>query len=455
MPSESLWLGNKMSRFPTLTDSEKASAVIIGGGIAGLTTAYYLAKSGVKVIVAEAGEIGMGISGHTTAHVTSQHDITYGRWIKRFGEDAARLIARANEEAIREISNISVAENIECDFNWKNSYLFTNDRKKIQKLIDEKNAAEKLGIKASVAEKGLAPFSYLEALVYSNQADFNPTKYMNGLADAIVKYGGKIYENSRILHIDGNRVFSQGGSITADDIVIATHMPIINFPGMYFAKAYQDRAYVIAAENAPQIDGMWASVDKGGHTYRSYGDYLLICGEDHKCGTKRNINHYRNLYDFAENMFGGSKISYQWSAQDVITLDKLPYIGKYSKKSDHLFVATGFAKWGMTQSNIAGRIISDLIIGNKNPYADIYSPQRRLKPSAFFSSIYINAAVAGHYFTGLFRLKCPRCVHLKCGLVWNKDEMTWDCPCHGSRFKENGSVIDTPSIHDLKRKNRT
>lgn len=452
MPSQSLWLENRSTRFPELSDEQTTSTIVVGGGLAGLTTAYYLAKANHKVILLEAKTIGAGTSGHTTAHVTSQHGMIYDKWIKRFGLHRARLIARANEQAISEIYNIITEENIDCDFTFLDSYLFTNEEANIPKLIDENIAANQLGINSSLLETAFSPVPFKKAVVFQNQAQFNPKKYMDGLADAIVKHGGTIYENSRVLHIQENSVTTKTGKVTGDNIVIATHAPVINFPGMYFARMYQSRAYVVALENAEQFDGMWTNIDKKGHTYRLYNEYLLLSGEDHKSGYQGNKNHYDNMKNFSKLSFPSSIIKYQWSAQDGITLDGLPYIGRYSKKSDILYVATGFKKWGMTQTNIAGKLISDLILGNENPYAEIYSPQRSLVPIGYLKAIAINGAVAVDYAVGLFNLSKPRCAHMKCGLRWNKDELTWDCPCHGSRFEENGTVIDSPAIHDLKKK---
>ena len=220
----------------------------------------------------------------------------------------------------------------------------------------------------------------------------------------------------------------------------ATYNPVINFPEMYFAKMYQHRSYVLALSNAPKIEGMWVSIDPKGHTFRNEGDYIIVCGEDHKCGSQKNVNHYEDLNTFSHTYCPNAKLECQWSAQDDITLDNLPYIGKYSKGIGHAFVATGFGKWGMTQSNIAGRIICDLILKKENRVADIYSPQRDLKPIAIANAIVQNVITAFDLVFGQLRFTCPSCAHLKCKLVWNKDEKTWDCPCHGSRFEENGSV---------------
>lgn len=451
MPSFSLLLENRKTRFHELTGNKTASTVIVGGGLAGLTCAYYLAKAGHSVALLEAKTIGSGTSGHTTAHVTSQHDLIYDKLIKRFGLRRAKLIARANQEAIGDIYKIITEEDIDCDFSFLNSYLFTNQEGNIPKIIDENIAANKLGIDAYLTESAWSPVPFKKAVVFPNQAQFNPKKYMDGLADAIVKHGGTIFENSRVLHIKGKTVVTKSGKVTADNIVIATHAPVINFPGMYFARMYQSRAYVVALESGAQFEGMWTNADKKGHTFRLYKDYLLLSGEDHKCGYKGGENHYGNLKSFSKLCFPSSVIKYQWSAQDCITLDELPYIGHYSKNTDYLYVATGFRKWGMTQTNIAGKVISDLITGKENPFTEIYTPQRKVVPMAILKAIAINGAVAADYAAGLINLTNPRCSHMKCGLRWNKDEETWDCPCHGSRFEKDGTVIDSPAIHDLKR----
>ncbi len=447
----SLWLNENKQNYPAINEAEKADAVIVGGGLAGITTAYYLAKSGLNVILLEASRIGGGVTGHTSAHITSQHDMTYARWIKRFGKEKAALIARVNEEAIINMRNIIQAEEIQCDFSRQDSFLFTNCRNTIKKLEEEFEAVKSLGIDAYMCFNEYFLLPYISALVYKNQAQFHPLKYLYSLAKAVEKHKGRIYEESRVIHIENGAAYTKEGSVKADNIVICTHNPVINFPGMYFAKMYLHRSYCMAFENTRGVKGLWVSADDKGHTFRMANDYLIICGEDHKCGMQTKKDHYGALKKFAKTISKNVKPVCWWSAQDGITLDNLPYIGKYSKSSKGLFVATGFGKWGMTQSSIAGSLLCDIITAKKNPAEEIYSPQRKIIPAALINGVFQNAATAAHLSDGLFRFGKPLCAHMKCRLKWNNDDNSWDCPCHGSRFNKDGKAIDSPAIHDIEK----
>jgi glycine/D-amino acid oxidase-like deaminating enzyme len=449
MPSNSLWLEGHARKYETLRGDAKADVVILGGGIAGLTAAYLLSAAGVGVVVLEARTVVSGTSGHTTAHVTSQHDIVYAKRIKRFGLERARLIAEANESAIRLIAGIVEAEGISCGFLPQDSFIFTEDAKKEREIEDEAEAASKLGIMADVTSKAEFLFPYVAAVRFRNQAMFQPVQYLDGVASAIVRNGGRIYEMSRALHITDNAVQTDDGRVRTGFIVVATHIPVVNFPGWYHSRMYQNRSYVVALDNAPAVSGMWSSNEKDGHTYRMYGDKLLVCGGDNRCGTEKEIDHYDVLRKYTLGRFPSSRPSNFWSAQDAITLDGLPYIGRYSEHTRAMFVATGFGKWGMTQGTLAGSILCDLILDRENPWADVYSPQRKIVPAAVGHAVAMNAATAWHLASHAFKAKCPTCSHFKCKLVWNRDERSWDCPCHGSRFAEDGSVLDTPAIHGI------
>ena len=449
MPSNSYWLQGRAQRFDQLRGETRADVTIVGGGIAGLTAAYLLSCAGVEVAVLEARTIGSGATGHTTAHLTSQHGLVWDTRIRRFGFDAAKRIAMANEGAIGLVAGIAREEGIDCDLQIVESHIFTDDYKLEKTIEQEAEAASRLGIMADVVSRSKFLLPYAVALRFQRQAMFHPFKYINGLADAALRGNARIYEQSRVLHIEDGLVRTADGSVRARCIVVATHIPVINFPGWYFSRLYQNRSYAVAVRGAPPLAGMWNSADTGGYTYRTHGDMLVISGGDHRCGTETGIDHYASLQRHITAMFPQAQAEHFWSAQDAMTLDGLPYVGRYSAKSNNLFVATGFGKWGMTQGSLAGMILSDMILDKHHEYTDIYSPQRTVLPITVGEAARQNAVTAWHLMSGMVKLKNPRCAHMKCKLEWNADDQTWDCPCHGSRFDPEGNVLETPSIHGI------
>jgi glycine/D-amino acid oxidase-like deaminating enzyme len=397
--------------------------------------------------------LGGGVSGKTTAHITIQHDRTYDRYIRRFGLTDARIIAKANTDAVEEIRSIIEENDIYCDFSEKNSYIFTANERGADMLRTEFIAARKLGIPSElITDSAAFPLPYNTALCFSRQADFHPIKYLNGLARAAEKLGAVIYENTRVLRIERGRLKTASAEVSAGNIIIATHNPVINVPGYYFMRMYQDRSYAGVYDGAPEINGMWTSIDKEGHTFRSHGGHLIMSGQDHRCGAQGRVSHFAEINRWAQKHFPGCGVVNNYSSQDGITLDNLPYIGKYSPASKNLYVATGYGKWGMTNSNIAAKILANLILGLPDEAAAVYSPSRLPTLHAVGSALAIAAVITAHYIGGLFRPKCPTCAHMKCKCTFNMDEKSWDCPCHGSRYSAEGEVLDTPAIHGLQDK---
>ena len=255
--------------------------------------------------------------------------------------------------------------------------------------------------------------------------------------------GLNIYENTAAKGFDGNTVLTDKGKITASKIIVATHFPILNKHGSYFLKLYQQRSYVLALDNAPKLEGMYLDSAENGLSFRNYGDLLLVGGGGHRTGKKGGS--WAELESFTARSIPGSKEICRWATQDCMTLDGVPYIGQYSKRTPNLYVATGFNKWGMASSMAASLILSDLVQGRENPYADIFSPSRTmLRPQLFINGL--EAAV------NLLTPTKPRCPHMGCALKWNPQEHSWDCPCHGSRFANDGSVLDNPATGDLKKR---
>ena len=425
---------SEMVRFDSLSQDIKTNVLIIGGGLAGVLCAYMLEQEGVDYTLVEADRICSGITKNTTAKVTSQHGLIYDSLIRKFGVEKARLYLQANEQALKKYSQL--CENIECDFEKKDSFVYSlENRSKIDK---ELSALEKIGFSAQFVDKLPLPFSIAGAVKFPNQAQFNPLKFVSSIAKGL-----NIYEHTTVLELIGTTAITNKGKITADKIITTTHFPFLNKHGSYFLKMYQHRSYVLALENAPNIDGMYLDEVKTGMSFRNYEDLLLIGGGDHRTG--KIGGSFQELEGFAKKNYPDAKIKYQWATQDCMTLDGAPYIGRYSNSTKDLYVATGFNKWGMTSSMVSAMILCDMVQGKENPYAEVFSPSRTM----FRLQLGINV------FQAVINLLTPtpkRCPHMGCALKWNKVERSWDCPCHGSRFSENGELIDNPATAGLKRK---
>ena len=430
----SLWTETaELPRFEQLKKDIRTDVLIIGGGMAGILCAYRLKQAGVDCVLAEASRICSGITKNTTAKLTLQHGLLYQKLIDRFGTERAKMYLEANQAALAEYR--SICRKINCGFEEKDAFTYSlNDRKKIEK---ELAALERLGFEAELAESLPLPFETAGAVRFRNQAQFHPLKFIS----AIVK-GLPIYENTRVQELTEHTAVTANGRITADKMVVATHFPFINKHGSYFLKMYQHRSYVIALENAPDVGGMYVDEADKGMSFRNAENLLLLGGGDHRTG--KQGGNWAELEDFAGRHYSEACEKYRWATQDCMTLDGVPYIGRYSKRTPDFYVATGFNKWGMTSSMVSARILTDMITGRKNPYAPVFSPSRSI----------LHPQLAVNAFESAVNLLTPsskRCPHLGCALKWNPQEHSWDCPCHGSRFTEEGKIIDNPATGDLKK----
>lgn len=419
--------------FPQLTEDINTQVVIVGGGLAGVMCLKELSERGVDCVLLEAKSIGSGTTKNTTAKVTFQHGIIYNKLIKTYGIEKAEQYLTANKKALEKIKTIS--QKVPCDFEEKDSYVYSAHN--IKKIENEIRAYESLGINADFIDSIPLPVECAGGVKIEKQGQFNPLKFLFGIAKGL-----KIYENSKVLEFLPNRVRCEKGSVTAQKIIVATHFPIINKHGLYPVKLYQDRSYVVAIENSQNINGMYLE-DKGQSlSFRNYKNLLLVGGGGHRTG--KSGAGYRIAEDFCKENFPDSKIKYRFATQDCMSLDSIPYIGKYSDFSEDIYVASGFNKWGMTSSAAAAEILSDMVTGIKNPWAEVFAPDRSSIHPKLISNVF-------HSVCGLITPTAPRCPHLGCALKYNKEEHSWDCPCHGSRFAEDGELIDNPATDDLKK----
>ncbi len=381
-------------------------------------------------MLVEARKIGMGITKNTTAKITFQNPI-YKKLIKNYGVNFTKQYLEANKNAVETYENL--CQNIDCDFKKVSSITYSvNDRNKIE---NELLALQKLGYNADFLETVSIPIKISGAIEFKNQAQFNPLKFLAKISEKL-----NIYENTFVYKLKGNTAFTESAKIQAKKIIIATHFPFVNSHGSYFLKMYQDRSYVLGIQNAPQPNEMYVDEAQNGISFRNYKDLLLIGGGSHRTG--KSGGGYTELREFVKKYYPNSKEKYFWSTQDCMTLDDIPYIGHYSKNTPNWFVATGFNKWGMTSSMISAKILSDIVLDKKNDFSEIFSPSRSILKPQLFTNL-------GETIINFCTPTVKRCSHLGCALKWNKHEHSWDCPCHGSRFNQDGKIIDNPAKKDI------
>ncbi len=430
---ESIWQKEvQLPSFPKLNGDISTDVLIIGGGIAGILTAYFLKQSGVDCLLVEKHRICSGTTGHTTAKITNQHGLIYHNLLKSGGVEAAKKYLEANRLAFDKYAEL--CEKIDCDYERKDNYVYSVGDREL--LEQEMSALTKIGYPAKLCEKLPLPFQTAGAVVFQNQAQFHPLKFISSIVQGL-----PIYENTFVQEMCGNNAITDCGKITAKTVIAATHFPFINKHGSYFLKLYQHRSYVLALENAQDLDGLYVDESKTGLSFRNYKKYLLLGGGGHRTGKKGG--NWRELRRYAKLYYPQAKEYCHWAAQDCMSLDEVPYIGQYSGRTAQLFTATGFNKWGMTGAMLSAILLSDMVQGKQNEYADVFRPSRSImKPQLFVNCL--------ESTVNLLSFRGRRCPHLGCALHWNPAEHSWDCACHGSRFDVNGMVLDNPANGDIR-----
>jgi glycine/D-amino acid oxidase-like deaminating enzyme/nitrite reductase/ring-hydroxylating ferredoxin subunit len=498
----SLWVDTApQSDYPVLTAGLHVDVAVLGGGIAGLTTALLLKRDGAKVAVVEAGRVGAGVTAYTTAKVTSLHGIQYQSVESSFGSDGARVYAEANEAGLERVAQFVDELDIDCDFRRKPAFTYAEDEADVGRIEDEVEAASRAGLAATFTTETDLPWPVAAAVRVGDQAEFHPRRYLLRLAEAVAGGGSHVFERSRALGVAGGRdrvrVSTTRGELTADQVVVATHFPFLDRGG-YFARMHPERScglgLYLRSGAAPQ--GMYLSTESPSHTVRSHpttrGEMVIAGGESHKTGQGGDTAaRVARLERWARERFDVRSIEYRWSTQDNMPVDGVPYIGRLAPFQKRLWVATGFMKWGLTNGTAAGMILSDLIAGRENPWADLFD-STRFKPLASAKELVKENANVGVHFVGdhlsrpdvrsvselepgqggIVRRGASKvaafrdddgtlhevsavCTHLGCQVKWNQAERSWDCPCHGSRFDASGRVIQGPAVKDLEPKETT
>lgn len=482
---------------PSLAENVSVDVAVVGGGITGLTAATLLKRAGKTVAVVESKQVATGVSGHTTAKVTSLHQLIYADLIKEFGQRKARLYGESSQAAVEQVAAFVADEQIDCDFSRESTYTFADSEAKLSQVQAEVEAAVQLGLPASFVRETSLPFPIAGAVKFDNQVQFHVRKYLLHLAKTIPGAGSYLFENTRVQTVEEGepcQVITDKGVVTAQDVIVATHLPILD-QGLFFAKTYPQRSYIIAAriDPAKAPKGMFIGFGEDYHSIRTTpydgGLLLLVGGGGHKVGTITHTEEqYLKLEEYVRSNFGIDTFEYRWSTQDVVSFDKLPYIGKLTPFNNHIYVATGFSLWGMSKGTMSGMLLSDLILGRDNPWAELYDAtratpfvtQESLKENIDVGTRWIGDRFKGLQTTSLSEVASgegklvtvngekvaayrdeqgavhtvsPVCTHLACIVSWNNAEKSWDCACHGSRFSYEGEVIQGPAVQDLEKKN--
>jgi glycine/D-amino acid oxidase-like deaminating enzyme/nitrite reductase/ring-hydroxylating ferredoxin subunit len=491
--TESLWVATApIPHHDPLPGDLTATVAVVGGGITGLSAALILQRAGLDVTLLDQSTVGTGATGYTTAKLSSLHRLVYADLQRSFGQERAAAYARANEDGLRQILDWTEELDIDCDLRRQPNYTYgatPDDRRKIEREVE---AARGAGLAAEYTEEVPLPFETHGAIRVPDQAEFHPRKFLAGLADAFVRSGGRIFENTRAtgLH-EGrpNRVETERGAVSAEHVILANHFP---FPdrALLFARMHAERSYSIAAaiDEAPP-PGMFISASQPTRSIRAHPvdgrELLLLGGEGHKVGQGHpTAPRYRALWEFAREHWRPESVEYRWSTQDNIPVDGLPYIGRLTPRSRSTYIATGYRKWGLAMGVAAARILAGAVLGREEPYGRAFDPNRIPPPSALKDLVTENANVGFHFFADRLTKRAPadaelapgegrvvsrhgrqvavsrdrdgvlhavsaRCTHLGCIVTFNDAEQSWDCPCHASRFALDGSVLHGPAVHPL------
>jgi len=486
---ESLWVETAPAvSFPALDRDETFDVAVLGAGITGVIAALLLKREGLRVALVEADRVGRGVSGYSTAKVTSQHSLTYSKLEASFGKTGAATYGEANEAGLALIVRLAQELGIDCDLRRRPAYTWTESEGERETLEQEARAARAAGLPASFTEDSDLPWPIVGAVRFEQQAEFHPVKYLLPLAQAVAGEGSEVFESTRAVAVrDGEpcRVKSDSGqTLSARHVLVATHHPFLDRSGL-FARMHPERSYVLAVRLRGEVpQGMYISTQ--GHSLRAQpdggGELLLVGGEGHKVAQADEGESYRRLERWARERFAVESVDYRWSSQDNVSLDQMPYVGRLAPFSKRVLVATGYRKWGYTNGAAAALMLTDAVLGRTNAWASTFDSNRLGPARGALTFLKENGNVARCFAqdrllsgsaadlapgegkivrdglaqaavhrdeAGKLHAVSARCTHLGCIVRWNTAERSWDCPCHGSRFAPDGGVLHGPAVAPL------
>ncbi|MBG0565426.1 FAD-dependent oxidoreductase [Actinoplanes aureus] len=495
---ESYWMDSTpATAYSSLTDELETDVVVVGGGIAGLSAAWELTEAGHRVALLEADRIAAGVTGYTTAKLSALHTLIYARVRDSAGPEGARRYAQSQQQAVERVAALSSRLGIDCELERVPAFTYAESPDELDAIRDEVAAAAEAGLPASLVEETGLPFPVAGAVRVENQAQFHPRKYLLALAEDLTRRGGQIFERTRVAGLDEGHpctvTTEAGHTVTARQVVIATHYPVFD-RGLLFARMEPRREIVVAGPIPAELDprGVFITTEENTRSVRTapYRDgqrLLIVTGEHFTPGTDGVVEHWERLIEWTRDRFPGTPIAYRWATQDNTSTDRVPFIGRFHPGADNVYVATGFGGWGMSSGVLAGQLLAALISGTEPEWTGLYDPRRLNLAREAGSMLKLQAKVAGHFVgdrlrpshvdsvddigpdsgavvriggrqcavyrddAGTVHAVSARCTHLGCIVHFNDAEKVWECPCHGSRFGVDGTVIQGPANTPLER----
>ena len=488
---ESLWLAGKPPEpRPAYSGSDRVEVAVVGGGVVGVTAALALAEAGTAVTLVEARRISGGVTGHSTAKVSALHETQYTAISAGVGREAASAYAELNTEGVAAVAALAFDHDIDCSLETAPNYIFSEEPTGAAKVEAEAEAAQAAGLEVELTDETDLPFPVRAAARLGGQLAFDSAAFTRALADAAESAGARIFEASRVVAVKQGSPcvlrFESGAELEADRVVLATHMPLLD-RGLFFARVRPQASYAVSAPAADAPIGMYLGIGSSTRSIRSAprsdgSRTVIVGGEGHKVGQGEPADSYTTLAGWLAERFDAGSVEHRWSAHDLMSPDELPFIGPLAPYASRIFTAAGFSKWGLAAGVAAAQMLARELSGDPDPRRETFDPNRLNLRASAPDLVKENADVAMRFVSGRLRrspsqdlapgqgrvvaqgprqvAECrdadgtlhrlsARCTHLGCIVRWNEGDTTWDCPCHGSRFDADGTVLNGPASAPL------